>query len=92
MSYQAMTYAEQRRLAVLGYTENPQADGTCCPYVNLPHDYFGKPNRAQQVERVSYWMPRLLAALGAEQQEEPVSKVRAFHTADHLYSAWEVQA
>lgn len=52
MSYQTMTYPEQRRLAVLGYTENPQADGSCCPYVNLPRDYFGKPNSTGGAGRV----------------------------------------
>lgn len=72
MSYQAMTYAEQRRLAVLGYTENPQTDGTSCPYINLPRDYFGKPQYAQRVERVNQWMPRLLQVLGVEPTEVQV--------------------
>lgn len=91
MTYQALSYPEQRRLAVLGYTENPQADGTCCPYVSLPRDYFGKAHYAHRVERVSYWMPRLMAALGANSQAAPAPKARVFHTADHLYSAWEVE-
>lgn len=67
MTYQALSYPEQRRLAVLGYTENPQADGSCCPYVNLPRDYFGKSNQAKRVERVAYWMPRLMQALGVSE-------------------------
>lgn len=63
------TLHQKRCLAVLGYTENPQQDGTCCPYVSLPRDYFGKPNQAQRVERVGYWMPRLMAVLGVNQPE-----------------------
>lgn len=60
---------QKRRLAVLGYTENPQADGTCCPYINLPRDYFGKAHYAQRVERVGYWIPRLMQVLGVKQPE-----------------------
>lgn len=60
---------QKRRLAILGYTENPQADGTCCPYVSLPRDYFGKAHYIQRIERVNYWMPRLMAVLGMSQPE-----------------------
>ena len=91
MTYSTMTYAEQRRLAVLGYTENPQQDGTCCPYVSLPRDYFGKAHYAQRVERVGYWMPRLMAVLG-ESTNERAPKQTAFIAPDLAAAAWRVQA
>lgn len=59
---------EKRLLVVLGYTENPQQNGTCCPYVTLPIDYFGKPDHAARVQSLKRWMPRLMAVLSAKPQ------------------------
>lgn len=66
------TLHQKRRLAILGYTENPQADGSCCPYITLPVDYFPRSNQHQRTEQVSYWMPRLMAVLGVSQPEAQV--------------------
>ena len=53
---------DKRLLAVLGYTVNPQPDGTHCPYVALPTDYFPSPNHERH-QAAQAWLNKLRGVL-----------------------------